>query len=181
MKLKIVKDSNPIMKKKSLPVVLPLSKGEQTLLDNMLEYIKKSQDEEYATKHNIRSGVGLAAIQVGVLKRMFIIYYVKTDGAVVQYQLVNPKITEYSSKKCAISQGEGCLSVEEDHPGIVHRNYKIKMVGYDALTKQNIEIIARGYDAIVLQHEYDHLDGILFYDRIDTNQPFGQFENEELI
>lgn len=181
MKLKIVKDSNPIMKKKSLPVVLPLSKGDQALLDEMLEYIKKSQDEEYATKHNIRSGVGLAAVQVGILKRMFVIYYVKGEDEAIQYQLVNPKIVEYSSKKCAISQGEGCLSVEEDHPGIVHRNYKIKMVAYDAITKKDIEITARGYDAIVLQHEYDHLDGILYYDRIDDKQPFEQLENEELI
>ncbi|NLB48757.1 MAG: peptide deformylase [Erysipelotrichia bacterium] len=181
MKLKILKDSNPLMKKKSLPVTLPLSKKEQTLLDNMLAYIKKSQDIEYAEKHNLRPGVGLAAVQVGVLKRMFIIYYVKGDGTVVQYQMVNPKIVEYSSKKCALSAGEGCLSVDEEHPGIVHRNYKIKMVGYDALTKQDIEVIASGYDAIVLQHEYDHLDGILFYDRIDASNPFKQLENVEFV
>ena len=54
MKLKIIKDSNPIMRKKSLPVELPLSKQDKDTLDAMLEYLKLSQDEEYAEKHNIR-------------------------------------------------------------------------------------------------------------------------------
>ena len=75
MKLKIVKDSNPIMRKRSLPVELPLSKQDKETLDAMLEHLKLSQDDEYANKHNIKAGVGLAAIQVGVLKRMFVIYY----------------------------------------------------------------------------------------------------------
>ena len=62
MKLKIVKDTNPIMRKKSEPVSLPLSKEDRELIDEMLNYLKLSQDEEYASKHNIRVGVGLAAI-----------------------------------------------------------------------------------------------------------------------
>lgn len=180
MKLKIVKDSNPIMRKKSEPVALPLSKEDKETLDNMLEYLKLSQDEEYATKHNIRAGVGIAAIQIGLLKRMFCIYYETEDG-IVQYQLVNPKIIEYSVKKCALSNGEGCLSVDGEHPGLSHRYYKIKMAAFDALTNQDIIITARGFDAIVLQHEYDHLDGKFFYDRIDKNNPNQQLANEELI
>ena len=180
MKLKIVKDSNPIMRQKSLPVSLPLSKEDKKTLDDMLEYLKLSQDEDYATKHNIRAGVGIAAIQIGLLKRMFCIYY-QTDDGVVQYQLVNPKILEYSVKKCALSNGEGCLSVDGEHPGLSHRYYKIKMAAFDALTNQDIIITARGFDAIVLQHEYDHLDGKFFYDRIDKNNPNQQLVNEELI
>ena len=180
MKLKIVKDSNPIMRQKSLPVSLPLSAEDKKTLDDMLEYLKLSQDEEYATKHNIRAGVGIAAIQIGLLKRMFCIYYEKEEG-VVQYQLVNPKIIEYSVKKCALANGEGCLSVDGEHPGLSHRYYKIKMAAFDALTNQDIIITARGYDAIVLQHEYDHLDGKFFYDRIDKNNPNQQLINEELI
>ena len=136
MKLKIVKDSNPIMRKKSLPVDMPLSSKDRELLNDMLDYLKLSQDEEYAKKHNIQSGVGMAAIQVGVLKRMFAIYYEKEDE-VVQYQLVNPKIIETSVKKCALENGEGCLSVPEQHPGLVHRYYKINMIAYDALTDEN--------------------------------------------
>ena len=180
MKLKIVKDSNPIMRQKSLPVSLPLSEEDKKTLDDMLEYLKLSQDEDYSAKHNIRAGVGIAAIQIGLLKRMFCIYYQTEDG-VVQYQLVNPKIIEYSVKKCALANGEGCLSVDGEHPGLSHRYYKIKMQAFDASTNQDIIITARGYDAIVLQHEYDHLDGKFFYDRIDQNNPNKQLLNEELI
>ena len=180
MKLKIVKDSNPIMRKKSLPVPLPLSEEDRKTLDDMLEYLKLSQDEDYAAKHNIRTGVGIAAIQIGLLKRMFCIYYETEDG-IVQYQLVNPKIVEYSVKKCALQNGEGCLSVDGEYPGLSHRYYKIKMEAFDALTNENIIITARGFDAIVLQHEYDHLDGKFFYDRIDKNNPNQKLINEELI
>ena len=180
MKLKIVKDNNPIMRKKSLPVELPLSAEDKATLDEMLNYLKLSQDEEYARKHNIRAGVGIAAIQIGLLKRMFCIYY-ETDNGPVQYQLVNPKIIEYSIRKCALRDGEGCLSVDGEHPGLSHRYYKIKMQAYDALSDRDIIITARGFDAIVLQHEYDHLDGLFFYDRIDQNNPLKQLMNEELI
>ena len=180
MKLKIVKDTNPIMRQKSLPVSLPLSKEDKETLDEMIEYLKRSQDEEYASKHNIRPGIGMAAIQIGLLKRMFVIYY-ETDEGVTQYQLVNPKIIEYSFRKCALKDGEGCLSVDGEHPGYSHRYYKIKMAAYDALTDKDIIITARGFDAIVLQHEYDHLDGLFFYDRIDKNRPKQVLMNEELI
>ena len=180
MKFKIVKDNNPIMRQKSLPVELPLSKEDKDTLDAMLDYLKKSQDDEYAKKHNIRAGVGIAAIQIGILKRMFVIYYEREDE-VIQYQLVNPKIIEYSFRKCALKEGEGCLSVDGDHPGYAHRYYKIKMEAYDALTDQEIIITARGFDAIVLQHEYDHLDGKFFYDRIDPNKPNQVLMNEELL
>ena len=180
-KLKIVKDSNPIMRKRSLPVDLPLSKEDKETLDNMLDYLKKSQDEEYAKKHNYRPGVGMAAIQIGLLKRMFVIYYPVGEDEVVQYQLVNPRIIESSIKKCALENGEGCLSVDKDHPGLVHRNYKIKMTAYDALSGQDIIITAEGYDAIVLQHEYDHLDGIFYYDHINQKNINAPLPNEEII
>ena len=180
MKLKIVKDNNPIMRQKSLPVEMPLSKEDKETLDNMLEYLKLSQNEDYAAKHNIKTGIGLAAIQIGLLKRMFVVYYGEGED-LVQYQLVNPKIIEYSLRKCALKNGEGCLSVDNDHEGYAHRYYKIKMEAYDALTDQNIVITARGFDAVVLQHEYDHLDGVFYYDRINKDKPLRQFMNEELI
>ena len=180
MKLKIVKDSNPIMRQKSKPVPLPLSKEDKETLDEMLNYLKLSQDEEYAAEHNIRPGVGIAAIQIGLLKRMFCVYY-ELENGVVQYQLVNPKIIEYSVRKCALKEGEGCLSVDNEYQGYSHRYYKIKMAAFDALTNRDIVITARGYDAVVLQHEYDHLDGLFFYDRIDKNNPKLQLSNEELI
>lgn len=181
MKLKIIKDNNPKMRQKSLPVDLPLSKEDKDTLDEMLNYLKLSQDDEYATKHHIRAGVGLAAIQIGLLKRMFVVYYQNSEEEIVQYELVNPKIIETSLRKVALANGEGCLSVDKEYKGLSHRYYKIKMKAFDALTNQDVVITARGFDAIVLQHEYDHLDGIFFYDRIDKNNPNLQLNDEELI
>ena len=180
MKLKIIKDTNPIMRKKSLPVELPLSAKDKETLDEMLKYLKLSQDEKYAEKHHIQSGVGMAAIQIGLLKRMFVIYY-ETEQGPVEYQIVNPVILETSMKKCALEGGEGCLSVPDHHPGLVHRYYKIKMKAYEAIRGEDIIITAMGYDAIVLQHEYDHLDGIFYYDRINANNPDGKMPGEEII
>ena len=181
MKLKIIKDSNPLMRKVSSEVTLPLSKDDKELLDEMLNYLKLSQDDEYAEKHHIKAGVGLAAIQVGVLKRMFVVYYTDQEGKEIQYQIVNPKIIETSVKKCALSNGEGCLSVDNEYEGLSHRYFKINMEAYDALQDKKVHIIARGYDAVVLQHEYDHLDGKFFYDRIDKNNPNKQLEGEILL
>ena len=180
MHLKIVKDNNPKIRKKSEEVPLPLSSEDRDLIDSMFDYLVKSQDEEYASKHNIRPGVGLAAIQVGYTKRMFVIYYQKGDSY-VQYKLVNPQIVETSIRKTALESGEGCLSVDKDHQGLVHRYYKIVMKAYDVLQEKDIVITATGYDAIVLQHEYDHLNGILYYDRIVYDAPFTKLANEEII
>ena len=180
MKIKLVKDNNPIMRQRSKPVELPLSKEDRATLDTMLDYLKKSQDEEYAKKHNIREGVGLAAIQTGLLKRMFVVYFDYEDEH-VEYQLVNPQIIETSVKKCALQNGEGCLSVDDEHLGLVHRAYRIKMKAFDALSNQDVLIDARGFKAIVLQHEYDHLNGVFFYDHIDNKNPDKKLINEEIL
>lgn len=180
MKIKLVKDSNPIMRKRSQPVELPLKKEDKDLLDAMLLYLKKSQDEKYAEKHNIKEGIGMAAIQTGVLKRMFVVYFDHGDEH-VEYQLVNPRIVESSIKKVALENGEGCLSVDDVHPGLVHRCYRIRMQAFDALTNQNVEIDAKGFKAVVLQHEYDHLNGMFYYDHIDRNNPDKKLTNEEII
>ena len=180
MKLKVVKDSNPIMRQKSEEVTLPLSHEDKELLDEMLLYLQRSQDEEYAKKHNIRPGVGLAAIQVGVLKRMFVVL-VDNGETKYEYQLVNPKIIESSVRQCALEHGEGCLSVDKEYNGLSHRYYRIKMKAYNALTDEEIIIDAKGYLSIVLQHEYDHLNGMFFYDRIDKANPTKQKIGELLI
>jgi peptide deformylase len=78
---------------------------------------------------------------------------------------------------CYLQSGEGCLSVDNDHKGYVYRPYKIRVKAYDFLTNKEIEIIARGYDAIVLQHEIDHLSGVLYYDHIDKKNPFKILDN----
>ena len=90
-------------------------------------------------------------------------------------------ICEESIKKCALEAGEGCLAVDEDPKGLVHRHYRIVMKAYDALQDKDITITAKGYDAIVLQHEYDHLEGMFYYDRIDKKDPEKPQFNEEIL
>lgn len=177
---KIVKDNEKSIREKCQPVVLPLSQEDKDLALGMVDYLIKSQDEEYASKHNIRAGVGLAAPQIGINKRMFAIYY-ETEEGFVKYALINPKIIQNSIKKVALASGEGCLSVDNDHPGYVYRFDKIVIKGFDAITNKEVTITARGYDAIVLQHEYDHLDGILYYDRINKENPNQEVPNSYLI
>ncbi len=173
--LHIVKDNKPSLREKCKPVEMPLSKENKELIDEMLQYLLLTQDEDYRKKHpNVREGVGLAAPQVGHNLRMIVISYATGDekNPRVQYQLVNPRIVVNSIKKCYLSGGEGCLSVDGEHRGKVYRDFKIVVKAFEASLDQDVEITARGYDAIVLQHEIDHLDGILFYDRIDKKDPF---------
>ena len=177
---KIVKDSEKTLREKCQPVAMPLSQEDKELALQMVDYLVKSQDDEYAEKHGIRSGVGLAAPQIGVQKRMFAVYY-ETEEGFVKFALINPKIIQNSVRKVALASGEGCLSVDNDHPGYVYRFDKIVIKGYDAISEQDVTITARGYDAIVLQHEYDHLDGILYYDRIMLENPNLEIPNSYLI
>ncbi len=180
MKFKIVKDTNPLMRKRCQEVSLPLSDEDKNTLNMMSDYLIKSQDEEYAEKHHIRAGIGLAANQIGLLKRMFVVY-IPTEDGVIHYQLANPKIIETSIRKAALEYGEGCLSVEKEHKGLVHRYYKIKIKAFNALTNKEEIISLSGYPAIAMQHEYDHLDGKFFYDHINDNDPFTPLPNEEII
>lgn len=162
-------------------VTFPVSKEDKELLFDMVEYLKVSQNDELAEKYNIRPGVGLAANQIGLKKRMIAIYFVDEKETVYQYGLVNPKIISYSVKQCCLDSGEGCLSVPKDVEGYVYRYYKITVKGYDVLTDKEVTIKARGYLAIILQHELDHLDGMLYTDRIDKKDPFKVIEDAFVI
>lgn len=177
----IIDDKNKLLRETCKKVEFPLNeKIKQTLFD-MVEYLKLSQDDEYAEKYNIRPGVGLAAPQIGINECFFAIYYINEKNEEIKYGLINPKIIMSSVKKCALGSGEGCLSVKNDHPGLVYRYYKITLKAYDIFQEKEITIVAKGYDAIVLQHELDHLSGILYYDRIDKINPQKQIENSIII
>jgi peptide deformylase len=105
-------------------------------------------------------GVGLAANQIGVQKRMFV--YDKGDGPVV---VINPRIVETSGEWAF---EEGCLSV----PGLsweIVRPNEVHLVGRD-LAGNEIDIQTNEYEARIFQHEVDHLDGFLLIDRLDDDQ-----------
>ena len=172
MKLfKIFTDDDPVVHQKAEEVTLPLSDElRQTILD-CVEYLKLSQDDEFAKANNIRPGVGIAAPQIGISKRFFAIYLDDGDKH-YEYGLVNPKIVSTSAKKACLSSGEGCLSVPKDKPGYVYRYYKITIEAFDVVSNQQVKLRLVGYPAIVFQHEYDHLDGVLYTDRINRKEPF---------
>lgn len=171
LKKDIVLDSDPLLRKKSEDVSFPLSNEDEKLLNDMIEYLENSQDEEKAKQYDLQPGVGIAAPQVGVLKKMFAVLTTDEKGVLHKYALVNPTLISNSVGKCYLSSGEGCLSVKDSHFGYVKRSYKIKIKAYDYVSKQNIVLSLKGYVAIVVQHEYDHLFGILYYDRIDKKNP----------
>lgn len=109
-------------------------------------------------------GVGLAAIQVG-LDQSIIVYDISPrDEKRSLHVLINPKII--SSEGTTISENEGCLSVP-DFRADVKRSASILVEGFDREEKA-LRIEAHGHLAVVLQHEIDHLNGILFIDRIST-------------
>lgn len=174
----IVTDQNKL-RNKCEEVALPLTNEDRTTLLKMIEYLKFSQDEEIAQKYNIRPGVGLAANQIGLNKRMLAIYIENNDGSITKYGLVNPIITSYSVQESYIANGEGCLSVKKDVEGYVYRHHKITVKAYDVLEDNYITIKARGFLSIVLQHEIDHLNGLLYTDHINKKDPY--YEKEGAI
>ena len=152
--MEIIKYPHPILHTESKEVPLPLSKEDAELLDEMFKYVKEHQDE----------AVGLSAVQVGHLKRMCAIRF-KQGGKTVAYKLVNPKVISHSSKM--MFNSEGCLSVDEQHDENIGRWTSIKVWAYDAICKCNVCITATGLEAIILQHELDHMDGKLYIDYLN--------------
>lgn len=172
----IIDDNSPLVRKVSEPVALPLSKEDEKLLLDMHQFVVNSQDEDISEKYDLRPAVGIAAVQVGVLKRMCAIHVVDYDNdgnikKVHSYALANPKIVSYTEKKAYLKDGEGCLSVDYNVEGIVPRYAKVTVKGYDALTKKDVTIVARGFLSMCLQHELDHFEGTLFYDHINKENP----------
>ena len=179
--LPIVQTGAEVLRKKCEEVSLPLSDEDRTVLLEMVDYVKYSQDEELANKYNIRPGVGIAAPQIDVLKRMFCIQAFDEKGYFHHYCVINPKIISHSEALTYLDSGEGCLSVDRDVKGLIFRPKKIKAhcFLYDFENEELKEVVLSlsGYLAIVFQHEYDHLDGILFVDRINKSNPFFVPEN----
>lgn len=169
----IIKDITPSVRRKSEAVKFPLSQEDKTTLMNLLRYVHDSQDDELAQTYNLRPAVGIAAIQVGIPKKMLaVVVPGEEEDEVFEYALVNPRIVSESVQRAYLKNGEGCLSVEDEHEGIVPRAARVTVKGYDLIQDKEITIKAKNYLAIVLQHEIDHFSGTLFYDKIDKNDPW---------
>jgi peptide deformylase len=148
-----------ILRKKSR-IVEEIDEKIIKLLDDMHETISKSDD-----------GIGIAAPQVGVLKRLVVIDLSK-EGGPGPFKLINPVVVKTIGEQTC---REGCLSV----PGKVGDVKRPREVVVEATNEKGEKISIRGKDllAVVLSHEIDHLDGILFIDK--ASEVFDSTDDDE--
>ncbi|MFN4245966.1 MAG: peptide deformylase [Brevinematia bacterium] len=128
--------------------------------EDLLKFI----DDLIETMYNFPGSIGISSPQVGVHKRIIVVDARSNKKTTVNHGLIvmiNPVIV-YSEDKVIVR--EGCMSIP-DYTGNVERSRKIVVRGFDKNFRE-IEIETEGMEAIVFQHEIDHLDGILFLDRI---------------
>ncbi|KMK77060.1 peptide deformylase [Alkalihalobacillus pseudalcaliphilus] len=165
----IIREGHPVLRQVAKEVQLPASIEDKETLTNMLQFVINSQDPEIAEKHQLRPGVGIAAPQIGISKRMFAVHAYDENDTLYSYGLFNPKVISHSVEENHLDGGEGCLSVDREVQGIVPRHARITVKG-TTIEGEEVKLKLKGYIAIVFQHELDHLDGIMFYDRIEGFQ-----------
>ena len=147
-------DGDPVLRKISKPVK-EITPKIVTLVDDMLDTMYEAM------------GVGLAAPQVGILKRIVVIDI--GDGPIV---LINPEILETSGEQ---TDEEGCLSIPGKCASVTRADY-VKVKSFD-MDLNPVIIEGEGLRARALLHEMDHLDGILYGER--ANEPYHDVEEEE--
>ena len=167
----IVRDGHPSLRKKTEDLTFPLAEEDITLANDLLEYVINSQDDEMVEKYKLRPGIGIAAPQVNANKRMFALHLEDENNEEISFVAVNPKIISHSVEKTYISAGEGCLSVDEVIEGYVPRYARITATGFHP-DGTPFKKRLKGLAAIAFQHELDHLNGIMFYDHINTENPY---------
>jgi peptide deformylase len=160
--LKVSRMGHPVLRAKAAAVSPSEIKSAriQRLIDDMFDTMG-----EY-------SGIGLAAPQVHESVRIFVAGLREPEGPIAELAhddmpfiaLINPQVTMVGEK---VEEGwEGCLSIP-DIRGLVPRAHDIKVDAFDR-KGHRIQFLARGLPARVIQHETDHLDGVLFFDRMRT-------------
>ncbi len=141
-------NEDPVLRRKSVEV-RKFDFSLSSLTENMFETMYESH------------GIGLAAPQIGILQRIIVIDIEEVDPDFPPLALVNPKITEFSGEELG---EEGCLSLP-DFRAIVRRATEVS-VDAKSIDGKSVIFSAQGLMARVLQHEIDHLDGILITDRL---------------
>ncbi len=170
---KILRIGHPELRKKSEPVPVTEIRSAE---------IKKLIRDMFDTMAEA-GGIGLAAPQVGVHKRLVIVGFDRSDRypelkqGIERRILVNPEIEIL--KAPPVGFWEGCLSVP-DMRGYVERVRKIRLKFYDENEEFHDEVI-EGFDAVVYQHECDHLDGVLYVDRLKDPKKFGYNDELDLL
>ena len=176
----ILDEKDKRLREVSKEVQFPLSDEKKKIINDMIEFLRNSQIEELAEKYDLRPGMGLAAIQIGIPERFFVVVNEFDEGQFETYVIINPKIISNSEEKIYVEMGEGCLSVNRDVEGIIPRYARVTGSGSD-VDGNKIHVRAREEVAIAFQHEIDHLNGIIFVDKIDKKNPFKDKENMRAI
>ena len=169
--IKILDESHKILRTISKEVSFPLDDETKKIINDSLTYLEMSQIEEYSEKYNLRPGMGLSFVQMGILKNIFVIVEELDDGSFKNYIIINPKIISHSEELIYVGEGEGCLSINREIEGIVPRFARMN-VEYQDINGETKTIRVREDISIAFQHEMDHLNGILFIDKIDPKNPF---------
>ena len=176
----IIREGNPTLRAVAEDVTFPLSDQEIILGEKMMQFLHHSQDPVMAEKLGLRGGVGLAAPQLNISKRIIAVLVPNPEDAdgnppkeaySLQEVMYNPKVVAHSVQDAALGDGEGCLSVDRNVPGYVVRHARVT-VEYFTKDGEKKRIKLKGYNSIVVQHEIDHTNGIMFYDRINPSNPF---------
>ena len=176
----IIREGNPTLRAVAEDVTFPLSDQEIILGEKMMQFLHHSQDPVMVEKLGLRGGVGLAAPQLDISKRIIAVLVPNPEDAdgnppkeaySLQEVMYNPKVVAHSVQDAALGDGEGCLSVDRNVPGYVVRHARVT-VEYFTKDGEKKRIKLKGYNSIVVQHEIDHTNGIMFYDRINPNNPF---------
>jgi peptide deformylase len=149
---------------KTLPIILlpdPVLRQKSEAVERVDDDLRKFAGQMLDTMYEA-PGIGLAAVQVGEPRRMLVIDLAKDDEPKAPYVFINPEIVDSSSDRSVYE--EGCLSIPETFAE-VERPAEVT-VSYIDLDGNKQEIRANGLMATCLQHEIDHLNGVLFIDHI---------------
>ena len=176
----IIREVHQTLRAIAEEVTFPLSDQDIILGEKMMQFLHHSQDPVMAEKLGLRGGVGLAAPQLDISKRIIAVLVPNPEDEEgnppkeaysIKEVMYNPKIVSHSVQDAALGDGEGCLSVDRNVPGYVVRHARVTVDYYDK-TGEKHRIKLKGYNSIVVQHEIDHINGVMFYDRINPKDPF---------
>ncbi|WP_422803235.1 peptide deformylase [Streptococcus sp. FT1-106] len=185
----IIREGNPTLRAVAADVTFPLSDEDIILGEKMMQFLKNSQDPVMAEKMGLRGGVGLAAPQLDISKRIIAVLVPNPEDEEgnppkeaysLQEVMYNPKVVAHSMQDAALADGEGCLSVDRLVEGYVVRHSRVTVEYLDKNGDKH-KIKLKGYNSIVVQHEIDHTNGIMFYDRINEKNPFAIKEGMLII
>lgn len=154
---------------KILPIYIdghPVLKQKCDMIPKDYPGLKDIVEKMHATLDKTKIGVGMAAPQVGIPIRLFVLGGTNENSPVQRKTFINPKIILF--KGARRKDFEGCLSVPK-LTARVERYQKIRVKYYDLDFNEHVEAF-KNFEARVIQHEYDHLDGIEFYDRISKEE-----------